>query len=180
MYVLRPLMLFAINLMIVPGIFVCSSFLISMCMFIVSKDFLISSTTVIVHAGGAWNGITNISHSVLTGDVNTHSTLWHQYTDEHRRQLIPDLIRSSDHITLKTNHQPECQTPHYNKHHHQISLRCLTHCTTGHRGQLNTHYLQTTYPSSPLLTYDMTTYYNKTDRLSPTTRKQTGHNSRKT
>ena len=40
------------NLMIVPGKFVCSSFLISVCMFIVSKDLLISSATVIVRAGG--------------------------------------------------------------------------------------------------------------------------------
>ena len=42
--------------------------------------------------------------------------------------------------------QPECQTPHYNKHHHQTSPRCLTHFTTGRRGQLITHYHQTTYP----------------------------------
>ena len=41
-------MQFAINLMIVPGVFVCSSFLISVCMFIVSKALLISSATVIV------------------------------------------------------------------------------------------------------------------------------------
>ena len=40
------------NLMIVPGMFVCSSFLISVCMFIVSKALLISSATVIVCAGG--------------------------------------------------------------------------------------------------------------------------------
>ena len=39
------------NLMIVPGIFVCSSFLISVCMFIVSKALLISSATVIVRGG---------------------------------------------------------------------------------------------------------------------------------
>ena len=39
------------NFMIVPGTFVCSSFLISVCMFIVSKA--LSSATVIVHAGGA-------------------------------------------------------------------------------------------------------------------------------
>ena len=39
------------NLMIVPGMFVCSSFLISACMFIVSKALLISSATVIVRAG---------------------------------------------------------------------------------------------------------------------------------
>ena len=41
------------NLMIMPGIFVCSSFLISIGMFIVSKALLISSATVIGHAGGA-------------------------------------------------------------------------------------------------------------------------------
>ena len=39
--------------MIVPGMFVCSSFLISVCMFTVSKALLISSATVIVHVGGA-------------------------------------------------------------------------------------------------------------------------------
>ena len=41
------------NLMIVPGMLVCSIFLISVCMFIVSKHLLISSATVIVHAGGS-------------------------------------------------------------------------------------------------------------------------------
>ena len=45
---------------------------------------------------------------------------------------------------------------------------------------LNTHYHQTTCPSSPQLTYDMTTDNNKPDGLSPTKRKLTGHNSRKT
>ena len=35
------------NLMIVSGIMFCSSFLISVCMFIVSKVLLISSATVI-------------------------------------------------------------------------------------------------------------------------------------
>ena len=39
--------------MIVPGMFVGSSFLISVCMVIVSKALLISSATVIVRAGGA-------------------------------------------------------------------------------------------------------------------------------
>ena len=37
--------------MIVPGMFVCSSFLNNVCMFIVSKALLISSATVIVRAG---------------------------------------------------------------------------------------------------------------------------------
>ena len=39
--------------MIVPEMFVCSSFLISVCMFIVSKALLISSATVNVRAVGA-------------------------------------------------------------------------------------------------------------------------------
>ena len=37
--------------MIVPGMFVCNSFLIIVCMFIVSKALLISSATAIVRAG---------------------------------------------------------------------------------------------------------------------------------
>ena len=40
------------NLMIVSGMLVCSSFLISVCMCIVSKALLIWSATVIVRAGG--------------------------------------------------------------------------------------------------------------------------------
>ena len=39
------------NLMIVSGMLVCSSFLISVCMFIVSKALLISSATVNVRRG---------------------------------------------------------------------------------------------------------------------------------
>ena len=41
------------NLMIVPGMLVCGSFFINVCMFIVSKALFISSATVIVRAGGA-------------------------------------------------------------------------------------------------------------------------------
>ena len=41
------------NLMIVPGILVCSSFLTRVCILIVSKALPISSATVIARAGGA-------------------------------------------------------------------------------------------------------------------------------
>ena len=56
------------NLMIKPGMFVCSSFLISLCMFIVSKALLISSATVIVRAGGAiWlNSFATVIFSVFS------------------------------------------------------------------------------------------------------------------
>ena len=41
------------NLMIVPGMFVSSSFLISVCMFIMSKALLMSGATMNFRAGGA-------------------------------------------------------------------------------------------------------------------------------
>ena len=47
--------------------------------------------------------ITNIPHSVLTGNVNAHSTLRHSYTDDQIGQIIADMISNSDHITLNTN-----------------------------------------------------------------------------
>ena len=47
--------------------------------------------------------ITNIPHSFRTGEVNAHSTHWHSYTDDHRGQLIADVISNSDHIALNTN-----------------------------------------------------------------------------
>ena len=47
--------------------------------------------------------ITTITHSVLTGDVNAHSSLWHSYTDDHRGQLIAEVISNSDHISLNTD-----------------------------------------------------------------------------
>ena len=47
--------------------------------------------------------ITNIPHSVLIADVNAHSTLWQSYTDNHKGQLIADVISNSDHIPLNTN-----------------------------------------------------------------------------
>ena len=56
------------TLMIVPGILVCSSFLISVCMFIVAKSLLISTATVIVRTGGAiwWNPFTTVLFTVCS------------------------------------------------------------------------------------------------------------------
>ena len=48
--------------------------------------------------------------------------------------------------------------------------KILTHYTIGHRGELKTHFHQTTFPSSPQSTYDMTTDCDKTDEHSQTTR----------
>ena len=123
--------------------------------------------------------ITNIPRSVITGDVNSHSTLWHSYTDDHRGQQIADVISNLDHITLNTNTPTRVpnttlqQTSSPDITTVSNTLYNRTPCTT------HTHYHQTTYPSSSQLTYDTTTDYNKADGLSPTTRKLSGHNLRK-
>ena len=73
--------------------------------------------------------------------------------------------------------------PHNTKHPTRVTNTTLQQTSSPditHRRQLNTHYHQTTYLSSPQSTYDMTTDYSKTDGHSPTTRKLTGHHSRKT
>ena len=69
--------------MIVPGMFVCGSFLISVCMFAVSKDLHILSATVIVRAGGAiwWNPIATVCtlsvySAVLVGVVICTCVAW--------------------------------------------------------------------------------------------------------
>ena len=86
-----------------------------------------------------------------------------------------------DHITLSTNIPTRVpNTTLQQTSSPDITTVSNTLCTTGHHGKLNTHYHQTTYPSSPQSTYDTTTDYNKPDGLSPTTRKPTGHNSQNT
>ena len=47
--------------------------------------------------------VTNIPNSILTGNVNAHSTLWYSHTDNHRGQLISDKISNSEHIILNTD-----------------------------------------------------------------------------
>ena len=56
------------SLMIMPGMFVYNSFLISVCMFIVSNAWLILSATVIVRVGGAiWlNSFATVLFSVCS------------------------------------------------------------------------------------------------------------------
>ena len=115
--------------------------------------------------------------------TRTYNTAYRTSQTSHTQcslQLIADVISNSDHITLNTNTPTRMPNTTVQQTTSPDITTVSTQCTTGHRGQLNRHYHQTTYPSSPQLTYDMTTYYNKTDGHSPTTRKLTGHNSRKT
>ena len=60
-----------VNLIIVPGMFVCNSFPTGVCMFVGSKALLMSSVTVIVRAGGAiWlNPYVSVLFSVCSADI---------------------------------------------------------------------------------------------------------------
>ena len=55
--------------------------------------------------------VTNIPDSILTCDVNAHSTLWYSHTDDHRAQLISDIISNSEHII---KHRHTHQSPAHN------------------------------------------------------------------
>ena len=58
------------------------------------KDSMISST---------FTTITNLPNTTITTDVNAHSPLWYSPTEDHRRELIEDILLNSKHITLSTN-----------------------------------------------------------------------------
>ena len=89
------------NLMIVPGMFVCSSLLISVCMFIVSKALLISSATVSVRAGGAiWlNPFATVLFSVcrhcrvLRFVPVLHGCVWYVWCYVRKKALLQCLCK---------------------------------------------------------------------------------------
>ena len=90
--------------------------------------------------------------------MNAHSTLWYSHTDDHRGQLISDIISNSEHIL---NTDTPTRVPHTTLHHTRTKLRPPSH---NHNNQ-HTHQIQN---------------YNKTDTHSQTIGKQTGHRSLQT
>ena len=124
--------------------------------------------------------ITNIPDSVFTGDENAHSTLWHSYNDDHRGQLMADVISNSDHITLNTNTPTRVASTTLQ----QTSSSDITTVS-------NALYNWTSWTTQHALSSDhltiITTINIRRDyrlqqsrRTSPTTRKLTGHSSQKT
>ena len=95
--------------------------------------------------------VTNIPDSIHTGDVNAYSTLWYSHTDDHRGQLISDIISNSEHIILTPTHPPECRTQHYSRPPHQTLQLSPQHYTTAH----NTR----TKPRSPSHNHNTRTKY---------------------
>ena len=108
------------------------------------------------------------------------STLWYSHTDNHRGQLISDIISNSEHIILNTDstHQNTAHhttagqlTRHHNILHYTIQPHNMVHNTRtklispshNHNNQ-DTHQIQTTTKHTH----------------SPTIGKQTGHSSLQT
>ena len=52
----------------------------------------------------------NLPNTIIIADVNAHSPLWHLPTEDHRGELIIDILLNSNHITLNTN-TPTCLPP---------------------------------------------------------------------
>ena len=92
--------------------------------------------------------ITNLPNSIISGDINAHSPIWHSHTTDHRGDLIADLLGNSDHITLSTNthtftfcSKSTTNVTRHNIHHHQpVQSYSLgnTKCTQL-RSPTNTH-----------------------------------------
>ena len=65
------------------------------------KDSIVSSMLTI---------ITNLASTIITADVNTHSSLWYLPTEDHRGELIKDILLNSHHITKLPIRLPPNQT----------------------------------------------------------------------
>ena len=48
--------------------------------------------------------LTTLPNTIVTPDVNTHSPLWYLPTEDHRGELIEDILLNSHQITLNTKH----------------------------------------------------------------------------
>ena len=123
---------------------------------------------------------TNIPDSILTGDVNAHSALWYSHTNDHRRQLISDIISNSEHFILNTD--TPTRMPHTTLQ-QTISPDITTMSTTlySHTTWHTIHALNSVH--LPIITTinTRTKYnYNKTDTHSRTIGKHTGHSSLQT
>ena len=117
---------------------------------------------------------------VLIGEVNAYYTLWHSYTDDHRG-LIAYVINNLDHITLNTNTSTrvpntilqQTSSPDINTMSNTLYNR--TSWTTQH--VLSSAHLPIITTINIQHDYRL---HQTTPIPTPTTRKLTRHNSRKT
>ena len=55
----------------------------------------------------------NLPSTIITADVNAYLPFWYLLTEDHRGELIKDILLNSNHIILNTNtptHLPPNQT----------------------------------------------------------------------
>jgi len=71
-----------------------------------------------------FNRLTNIPNSLIAGDINAHSQLWHSPTPDHRGDVITSLLQGSDHVVLNQNT--------YNIHTHAFANLTATNLSRYH------------------------------------------------
>ena len=47
--------------------------------------------------------ITNLANTIITAEINAHSPLWHLPTEDHRGEVIKDILLNCNCIALNTN-----------------------------------------------------------------------------
>ena len=70
--------------------------------------------------------VTDMLHSVRAEDAVAHSTLWHSYTDDHRGQLVTDVISNSVHMALNADMPTRIPGTTLQKHLHQTTQHTLS------------------------------------------------------
>ena len=115
--------------------------------------------------------LTSLSNSIITGDINAHSNLWHSPITDHRGTHIQDILNNSDHIVLNTN--TPTRVP--NNAQQQPTSPDITSISSS-------HYLHTTWQTTTALSSDhlpivttidtKTKFHNTQNRLSYTNYKK--------
>ena len=121
--------------------------------------------------------ITNLPNSIISGDINAHSPIWHSHTTDHRGDLIADLLGNSDHITLNTNTHTRLPFAANQQPTSPDITSITTNLYNRTHWEAQMHSTQITYQYSQQSTQEQTSDYNKTVKPTLTTTKQTGKTS---
>ena len=79
-------------------------------LYIPPRNSTISQQTEDKNITTLFNQLTNIKNSLIVGDVNAHSSLWHSPIADHRGEIIQNLLQNSDHTILNKNEPTRSST----------------------------------------------------------------------
>ena len=94
------------------------------------------------------NPLLNTPNTLITGDFNAHSALWHSSLKDKRGKKIADLIQNSIHLPLNMDTHTRIPPTINQQSHLLTSLLSPMISTLTPNGKQSTHSHQTTYRSS--------------------------------